>query len=91
MNEICAALYYVLAVDKNENWSQHAEADTYFCFVTLMSELRDLFLENMDDTSYGIQGRIEQLSSIVRRADTPLFDRLRRQGVDTSFYGNTTT
>lgn len=44
MNEICAALFYVFATDKDDCWREHAEADTYFCFMALMSELRDLFL-----------------------------------------------
>ena len=88
MNEICACLYYVFAIDKNKEWSEFAEADTYFCFVSLMSEVRDLFIENMDDTRYGLQGRILQLSEIIKRQDPQVFDHLHKQGMDTSFYGS---
>ena len=87
MNEICACLYYVFAIDKNKEWSAFAEADTYFCFVSLMSEIRDLFIENMDDTSYGLQGRIHQLSEILKRQDPQVYDHLKKQGMDTSFFG----
>ena len=87
MNEICACLYYVFAIDKNREWNEYAEADTYFCFVSLMSEVRDLFIENMDDTRYGLQGRIQQLGHIIKRQDLPVYDHLRKQGMDTSFFG----
>lgn len=87
MNEICAVLYFVFATDRDAEWRAHAEADTYFCFVALMSELRDLFLENMDDTRYGLQGRILVLAHVLRRADARLSAHLAAQGLDTSFFG----
>ena len=41
----------------------------------------------MDDTSYGIQGRLAQLNAVLRKSDAALYDHLQGQGVDTSFFG----
>ena len=41
MNEIIGPIYYVLASDSSGEWRQHAEADCFFCFTNLMSDIRD--------------------------------------------------
>ena len=40
MNEVLAPIYFVLATDPRPAWSAHAEADTFYCFSFLMSEVR---------------------------------------------------
>ena len=57
MNEIVGTMYFVLANDTNEEWAREAEADTYFLFNTLMVEVRDIFVPDLDDPDTGIQGR----------------------------------
>ena len=41
MNEVLAPIYFVLATDPRPDWAAHAEADTFYCFSFLMSEVRD--------------------------------------------------
>jgi len=51
-------MYYVFASDNNyPEWTDHAEADTFFCFTSLMAELRDLFNPQLDETDEGIEVR----------------------------------
>jgi hypothetical protein len=59
MNEVAGTIYYVFAADHSAEWSEHAEADAFFCFTHLMAELRDLFIQNMDETDSGIEVRLQ--------------------------------
>ena len=34
--------------------SEHAEADSFWCFTNLMSEIRDNFIKHLDDSECGI-------------------------------------
>ena len=45
MNEIIGPLYFTFSTDKDETYRQNAEADTFFCFTNLMSEIRDRFIK----------------------------------------------
>uniref|UniRef100_A0A1I7VF18 Rab-GAP TBC domain-containing protein n=1 Tax=Loa loa TaxID=7209 RepID=A0A1I7VF18_LOALO len=45
MNEIMGPLYYVFASDADDEWAEEAEADTYYCFQLLMSEIKDNFIK----------------------------------------------
>jgi hypothetical protein len=40
MNEIIAPIYYVLASDSDTEWSKYAEADCFFCFQNIMTEIK---------------------------------------------------
>lgn len=48
MNEIIGPIYYVMASDSNMEWREHAEADCFFCFTNLMSDIRDFFIKSLD-------------------------------------------
>ncbi|EJW71715.1 hypothetical protein WUBG_17377, partial [Wuchereria bancrofti] len=54
MNEIMGPLYYVFASDADSEWAEAAEADTYYCFQLLMSEIKDNFIKTLDSSSCGI-------------------------------------
>ena len=57
MNELLAPLLYVFADAEgqlDQEVSEDVEADTFFAFNVLMSEMRDLFLRQMDNTSMGL-------------------------------------
>lgn len=62
MNEIVATLYYVLATDGEEEWRDHCEADTFFCFTNLMSEIRDVFIQSLDESESGLLGKMQAFS-----------------------------
>lgn len=54
MNEIMGPLYYVFASDADGEWAEAAEADTYYCFQLLMSEIKDNFIKTLDSSNCGI-------------------------------------
>ena len=79
MNEIVATLYFVLATDESEEWRRHSEADTFFCFTNLMSEIRDVFIQSMDDSENGLHGKMEALSRTLRQHDPELAQHMVRR------------
>ena len=56
MNELLAPLYHLLSTDKDRAAAQHAEADSFFCFVALISEFRDNFCQQLDNSSVALAG-----------------------------------
>lgn len=86
MNEIVGTIYYVLANDMNEEWACEAEADTYFLFNTLMTEMRDIFVPDLDDADTGIQGRISNMTTLLSLHDPEVRCHLDDMGIDASFY-----
>lgn len=54
MNEIIGPLYYVFATDPDKEWAEHAEADAFYCFQNLMSEIKDIFIRTLDNSDCGI-------------------------------------
>jgi hypothetical protein len=54
MNEIVGPLYYVLAMDGDREWAEHAESDTFHCFQLVMAEVKDLFMCTLDGSVFGI-------------------------------------
>ena len=56
MNEILGPIYYCFATDPDATMSRHAEADSFFCFTNLMSEIRDVFIKSLDKSDTGIGG-----------------------------------
>ena len=86
MNEIVGAIYYVLAKDWNPEWAAHAEADSYFLFATLLAEMRDVFISDMDDSATGIQGRLAHMQTLLQMHDPEVEEHLDEVGVDVSYY-----
>lgn len=87
MNEIVGTLYFVLANDFNLEWAAHAEADSYFLFHTLMmGDMRDVFCPDMDSSVTGIQGRIDNVTSLLKTHDPEIQEHLVECGIDASFY-----
>ena len=52
----------MILLDSNVEWRQHAEADCFFCFTHLMSDIRDFFIKTLDDSSTGIQSLMIKLN-----------------------------
>ncbi|CAM9195266.1 unnamed protein product [Hapterophycus canaliculatus] len=86
MNEIVATLYFVLATDENEEWNRHSEADTFFCFTNLMSEIRDVFIQSMDDSESGLHGKMEAFSRTLRQHDPELADHMVSLALDPRYF-----
>jgi hypothetical protein len=86
MNEIIGTIYYVLANDHNSDWANHAEVDSYFVFHSLMMDIRDLFVPDMDATHNGIQGRLANLQRLLKTHDPEVHGHLQEIGIDASFF-----
>jgi hypothetical protein len=86
MNEIVGAIYYVLAKDWKPEWAAHAEADTYFLFATLLADMRDVFISDMDDSATGIQGRLAHMQTLLQMHDPEVKEHLDEVDVNVSYY-----
>ncbi|KAL3506421.1 hypothetical protein ACH5RR_031803 [Cinchona calisaya] len=76
MNEILAPLFYVFRNDHSEENSVSAEADTFFCFVELLSGFRDHFVQQLDNSVVGIRSTITRLSLLLKEHDEELWRHL---------------
>ncbi|KAK2999547.1 hypothetical protein RJ639_023607 [Escallonia herrerae] len=76
MNEILAPLFYVFRTDPNEENVAYAEADTFFCFVELLSGFRDHFCQQLDNSVVGIRSTITKLSQLLKEHDEELWRHL---------------
>lgn len=86
MNEIIGPIYYTFASNPDPEWRAHAEADTFFCFTNLMSEIRDFFIKTLDDADYGITGLMNRLMAALKSHDFQLWHRLQQQELRPQFY-----
>ena len=71
MNELLAPIYYCFATDKT-SFSFHAEADAFFCFTNLMSELRDGFCRSLDYSNVGIDSKVKEINNLLKKIDYEL-------------------
>ncbi|XP_049267996.1 TBC1 domain family member 13 [Rhipicephalus sanguineus] len=86
MNEIIGPIYYTLVSDPNPEWRKYAEADCFFCFTSLMSEIRDFFIKTLDESSSGIGAMMERLMQLLRRRDDRLYGHLKQLQVEPQYY-----
>ncbi|KAF1748512.1 hypothetical protein GCK72_024979 [Caenorhabditis remanei] len=76
MNELVAPIYYVFANDADEEWAAYAEADTFFCFQQLMSEVKDNFIKTLDDSICGIESSMSAFHNMISTFDPELHKHL---------------
>ncbi|AFM97944.1 putative GTPase-activating protein [Encephalitozoon hellem ATCC 50504] len=81
MNLILIAIYYVLCTSDDEDDKKHCEEDSFFCFNSLMVEIGDNFIRDLDQCSGGIMHRMSMVMEIVRGADEELYAMMRRKGL----------
>jgi len=86
MNEIIGPIYYVFASDPREEWRAHAEADCFFCFTNLMSDIRDFFIKTLDKTESGITGIMERFMDTLKARDFQTHARLQEQDLKPQFF-----
>ena len=84
MNELLAPLYYLFAQDPLNG--HHAEADTFFCFSLLMSDMRDAFVKTMDNEEGGMMGRIDKFSALLKEKDEEVWKHLEELHVAPVYY-----
>merc|ERR1711884_126854 len=87
MNEICGVIYYVLANQDNPmELREHAEADCFFCFTNLMSDIRDFFIKTLDKTETGITGIMVRFMDTLKARDLQTHARLQEQDLKPQFF-----
>jgi len=86
MNEILGPIYYLFATDPQPEISKHAEADAFFCFTNLMSEIMDNFCKYLDRSEMGIQYLIKKYSALLRHIDSSLWQNLEEKQLNPEFY-----
>jgi TBC1 domain family member 13 len=84
MNEIIGPIYYIFA--SNEEHAEFAEADCFWCFTALMSEIRDFFIKSLDESENGIHGMMNKLSRLLEAKDVHVHNRLKDQGIFPQYY-----
>ncbi|XP_059294687.1 uncharacterized protein LOC132047696 [Lycium ferocissimum] len=88
MNEVLAPLYYLFSTDSDEHNAANLEADTFSCFITLMSECVDDFCKQLDSSSLGIHSTLSNLSKLLKTNDEELWHHLeyKTKPVNPQFY-----
>uniref|UniRef100_A0A0N5C7L6 TBC1 domain family member 13 n=1 Tax=Strongyloides papillosus TaxID=174720 RepID=A0A0N5C7L6_STREA len=76
MNEILGPIYFVFASDPDLEWSKHAEADAFYCFQNLMTEIQDNFIRTMDSSHIGIEAMMEKFYNLLEQHDPQLYNVL---------------
>ncbi|KAL2929557.1 TBC1 domain family member 13, partial [Bienertia sinuspersici] len=67
MNEVLAPIYYVFSTDPDEENAASAEADSFACFVRLMSDSVDHFCQHLDHkSSVGIHSTLSRLTEMLK-------------------------
>ncbi|XP_052136855.1 uncharacterized protein LOC127755238 isoform X1 [Oryza glaberrima] len=83
MNEVLAPLFYVFKNDPDTSNSASAEADTFFCFVELLSGFKDNYCKHLDNSQVGIRSTLSKLSQLLKRHDEELW---RHMEITTKVY-----
>ncbi|CAF4165350.1 unnamed protein product [Rotaria socialis] len=86
MNEIIGPIYYTFATDPNLEWREHAEADTFYCFTNLMIHLRENFMKVYDKSEFGILGRMQKFSMLLKELDKEVHEYFEQENLKPEFY-----
>ncbi|CAO3677542.1 unnamed protein product [Rhizopus stolonifer] len=87
MNELLAPIYYVFVKSDSIESQPHAEADAFFVFNNLMSDVRDHFVGFLDmNSSTGINATMARLSQRLAWFDEDLFQDLNRKDIKAQYY-----
>ena len=101
MNEVLAPIYFQFCLDNevdnnifkstqqnNETTKsfEKIEADCYFCFESLMSEINDLFIREKDNQLSGIQARIKKVNDMLKDVDRDIYNHFQNLGIEIQFF-----
>ena len=86
MNEILAPIYFAFSQDSNEDFCLNAEADAFYCFTSLMSEIRDSFVRSLDMDNLGLQGKMNRINSLLSRLSPDVYAHLETLKVQPYYY-----
>ncbi|RXM95784.1 Ral guanine nucleotide dissociation stimulator-like 1 [Acipenser ruthenus] len=77
---------YQIAEAIELEYIEHAEADTFFCFTSLMSENRDNFIKSLDDSQCGITYKMESVYATLKQKDAELYLKLQEQNIKPQYF-----
>jgi TBC1 domain family member 13 len=86
MNEILGPIYYLFATDPDESYREHCEADAFFCFTNVMSEIMNNFIKTLDKSDLGIVGKMRDMTTILMQKDPQLARNLEDKNLNPQFY-----
>jgi hypothetical protein len=86
MYQILAPIWYVLADDPSISDRLDAEADTFFSLMSLMSEIRDVFITAHDNSPTGVRGIIAKFVGCLQRREPSVHFHLQTLKVDPMFF-----
>jgi TBC1 domain family member 13 len=86
MDQILAPIWYVLADDPSIPDRLDAEADTFFSLMSLMSEIRDVFITAHDNSPTGVRGIIAKFVGCLQRREPSVHLHLLTLKVDPMYY-----
>ncbi|WCJ29634.1 Ypt/Rab-GAP domain of gyp1p superfamily protein [Euphorbia peplus] len=88
MNEVLAPIFYIFSTDPDEQNAANAEADSFSCFVRLLSDSVDHFCQQLDNSPVGILSTLERLTNLLKANDEELWRHLEfTTKVRPQFYG----
>ena len=67
-------------------FTEYAEADCFFCFTNLMSDIRDFFIKSLDEAESGINGMMIKLMSKIGRLDPEVKEVLDKQEIRPQYF-----
>jgi hypothetical protein len=94
MNELLAPIYYLFANaigahDRAESLAptrDDAEADAFFCFTALMSEVMNNFCKTLDSSEVGVHAEMRRLNGLLAQKDPELWADLEQKGLSPQYY-----
>lgn len=86
MNEIIGPIYHAFASDPDISFREFAEADSFFCFTNLMSEIRDFFIKSLDETDHGINKMMSRMLTQLKNNDLDVWLRFQQMDLKPQYY-----
>ncbi|KAG5869507.1 hypothetical protein JTB14_008058 [Gonioctena quinquepunctata] len=86
MNEIVGPIYHTFACDPDISFREYAEADCFFCFTNLMSEIRDFFIKSLDESDRGINKMMNRLLIQLKNCDLEIWLRFQQLDLKPQYY-----
>ncbi|KAK9886778.1 hypothetical protein WA026_018431 [Henosepilachna vigintioctopunctata] len=86
MNEIVGPIYHAFASDPDISFREYAEADCFFCFTNLMSEIRDFFIKSLDETDHGINKMMNRMLNQLKVYDLEVWLKLHQLDLKPQYY-----
>ena len=86
MNELLAPIYYCFSQDRNPDFVDHVEADSFYCFLKLMTTFKDNFIKSLDKSPKGIYTRLQLFGRKLKKIDPLIQEHFAKYDVIPQFY-----